>query len=234
MMSSVVTKNIRYWCTDIPSVYFCISIFTHRLWITSRVRQGLKVLPLPFILTLWFAYITSNLQTSNMNHKITNSDSDSWPQVVALDVDLPVKQAFHILHEQVAIFFSLRWNESFQSPLSIFSNFCQTNWCHFKCAFTLVNKWEWTRAFELLYGIWPVILTMILSLFLNPYSFICISFLSFSVNCWLEICICNFSDLDNLQGVFMAPLWDFCKGQFVGVLSASDFILILRGIYFIF
>ncbi|KHN26574.1 Sucrose nonfermenting 4-like protein [Glycine soja] len=30
------------------------------------------------------------------------------------------------------------------------------------------------------------------------------------------------------QGVFMAPLWDFCKGQFVGVLSASDFILILR------
>ncbi|XP_028202031.1 sucrose nonfermenting 4-like protein [Glycine soja] len=33
------------------------------------------------------------------------------------------------------------------------------------------------------------------------------------------------------QGVFMAPLWDFCKGQFVGVLSASDFILILRGPY---
>ncbi|KAK7309669.1 hypothetical protein RJT34_06586 [Clitoria ternatea] len=26
----------------------------------------------------------------------------------------------------------------------------------------------------------------------------------------------------------MAPLWDFCKGQFVGVLSALDFILILR------
>ncbi|KAL2970549.1 hypothetical protein AAZX31_15G146700 [Glycine max] len=30
------------------------------------------------------------------------------------------------------------------------------------------------------------------------------------------------------QGIFMAPLWDFCKGQFVGVLSALDFILILR------
>lgn len=30
------------------------------------------------------------------------------------------------------------------------------------------------------------------------------------------------------QGVPLAPLWDFCKGQFVGVLSASDFILILR------
>ncbi|XP_021904908.1 sucrose nonfermenting 4-like protein [Carica papaya] len=30
------------------------------------------------------------------------------------------------------------------------------------------------------------------------------------------------------QGISMAPLWDFNKGQFVGVLSASDFILILR------
>ncbi|XAR49118.1 hypothetical protein NMG60_11032189 [Bertholletia excelsa] len=30
------------------------------------------------------------------------------------------------------------------------------------------------------------------------------------------------------QGIPVAPLWDFHKGQFVGVLSASDFILILR------
>ncbi|KAM7481474.1 hypothetical protein LguiB_006057 [Lonicera macranthoides] len=30
------------------------------------------------------------------------------------------------------------------------------------------------------------------------------------------------------QGVPVAPLWDFCKGHFVGVLSALDFILILR------
>ncbi|KAK2646173.1 hypothetical protein Ddye_021368 [Dipteronia dyeriana] len=30
------------------------------------------------------------------------------------------------------------------------------------------------------------------------------------------------------QGITMAPLWDFCKGRFIGVLSASDFILILR------
>ncbi|KAI4317613.1 hypothetical protein L6164_025471 [Bauhinia variegata] len=30
------------------------------------------------------------------------------------------------------------------------------------------------------------------------------------------------------QGIPIAPLWDFCKGQFVGVLSALDFILILR------
>ncbi|KAK9265920.1 hypothetical protein L1049_012599 [Liquidambar formosana] len=30
------------------------------------------------------------------------------------------------------------------------------------------------------------------------------------------------------QGIPVAPLWDFCRGQFVGVLSALDFILILR------
>ncbi|XP_044486834.1 sucrose nonfermenting 4-like protein isoform X2 [Mangifera indica] len=30
------------------------------------------------------------------------------------------------------------------------------------------------------------------------------------------------------QGISMAPLWDFCKGRFVGILSASDFIMILR------
>ncbi|XP_024996157.1 sucrose nonfermenting 4-like protein isoform X2 [Cynara cardunculus var. scolymus] len=30
------------------------------------------------------------------------------------------------------------------------------------------------------------------------------------------------------QGISTAPLWDFCKGQFVGVLSALDFILIMR------
>ncbi|ESW19034.1 hypothetical protein PHAVU_006G091100 [Phaseolus vulgaris] len=30
------------------------------------------------------------------------------------------------------------------------------------------------------------------------------------------------------QGVSMAPLWDFCRSRFVGVLSAMDFILILK------
>ncbi|RZC22199.1 Sucrose nonfermenting 4-like protein isoform E [Glycine soja] len=30
------------------------------------------------------------------------------------------------------------------------------------------------------------------------------------------------------QGISMAPLWDFCRSQFVGVLSAMDFILILK------
>lgn len=38
----------------------------------------------------------------------------------------------------------------------------------------------------------------------------------------LQLCWSNF------QGIPTAPLWDFCKGQFVGVLSAMDFILILR------
>ncbi|KAG6400090.1 hypothetical protein SASPL_141578 [Salvia splendens] len=61
--------------------------------------------------------------------------------VIALDVELPVKQAFHILHEQLQ---------------------------------TLKNE---------------------------KYSF---------------------------QGISMAPLWDFSKGKFVGVLSAMDFILIMR------
>lgn len=32
----------------------------------------------------------------------------------------------------------------------------------------------------------------------------------------------------SFQGISIAPLWDCCKGQFVGVLSALDFILILR------
>jgi hypothetical protein len=37
-----------------------------------------------------------------------------------------------------------------------------------------------------------------------------------------------FADISYFQGISVAPLWDLCKGQFVGVLSALDFILILR------
>ena len=33
------------------------------------------------------------------------------------------------------------------------------------------------------------------------------------------------------QAIPLAPLWDFSKGQFVGVLSALDFILILREVF---
>ncbi|CAL5347043.1 unnamed protein product [Camellia sinensis] len=34
--------------------------------------------------------------------------------------------------------------------------------------------------------------------------------------------------LESGKGIPMAPLWDFCNGQFVGVLSALDFIMIVR------
>ncbi|KAB1201465.1 Sucrose nonfermenting 4-like protein [Morella rubra] len=37
-----------------------------------------------------------------------------------------------------------------------------------------------------------------------------------------------FADIRYFQGISVAPLWDFCNGQYVGVLSALDFILILR------
>ncbi|KAF5961660.1 hypothetical protein HYC85_002869 [Camellia sinensis] len=36
------------------------------------------------------------------------------------------------------------------------------------------------------------------------------------------------SETSYFQGILMAPLGDFCKGQFVGVLSALDFIMIVR------
>lgn len=38
----------------------------------------------------------------------------------------------------------------------------------------------------------------------------------------------HFSKPNYFQGIPLAPLWDFCKGRFVGVLSVLDFILILR------
>ena len=38
----------------------------------------------------------------------------------------------------------------------------------------------------------------------------------------------HLSETSYFQGIPMAPLWDFCKGQFVGVLSALDFILIIK------
>ncbi|KAB1206570.1 Sucrose nonfermenting 4-like protein [Morella rubra] len=37
-----------------------------------------------------------------------------------------------------------------------------------------------------------------------------------------------FADIRYFQGISVAPLWDFCNDQYVGVLSALDFILILR------
>ncbi|RVX22071.1 Sucrose nonfermenting 4-like protein [Vitis vinifera] len=75
-------------------------------------------------------------------------------KVITLDVDLPVKQAFHILYEQVYFLFLLK------------------------------KKQRADKA-------------------------------SNSSRC-------------SLQGISIAPLWDYFKGRFVGVLSALDFILILR------
>lgn len=39
------------------------------------------------------------------------------------------------------------------------------------------------------------------------------------------------SELYYFQGIPMAPLWDFSRAQFVGVLSALDFILIMREVH---
>ncbi|KAG6382222.1 hypothetical protein SASPL_158143 [Salvia splendens] len=86
--------------------------------------------------------------------------------VIALDVELPVKQAFHILHEQMV---------SWLSPLFVLGAFL-TSFLLVKLQ-TLKNE---------------------------KYSF---------------------------QGISMAPLWDFSKGKFVGVLSAMDFILIMRELF---
>lgn len=38
----------------------------------------------------------------------------------------------------------------------------------------------------------------------------------------------HLTEANYFQGIPTAPLWDFCKGEFVGVLSALDFVLIIR------
>ncbi|MBA0770921.1 hypothetical protein Gotri_019469 [Gossypium trilobum] len=73
-------------------------------------------------------------------------------KVIALDVNIAVKQAFHILHEQVNLFYELKKHAAVK----------------------------------------------------------------------------RLAQALHLKGIPMAPLWDSFKGQFVGVLSALDFILILR------
>ena len=45
---------------------------------------------------------------------------------------------------------------------------------------------------------------------------------------WYLVAQTHFLKEAVFQGIPVAPLWDFYKGQFVGVLSALDFILILR------
>ncbi|THF95715.1 hypothetical protein TEA_025308 [Camellia sinensis var. sinensis] len=91
-------------------------------------------------------------------------------KVIALDVNLPVKQAFHILYEQVIL--------------------------------CMCSHSEVTRRVPGMYFV-PMHFILVLLSILPP-------FLMFP------------------HGIPVAPLWDFGKGLFVGVLSALDFILILR------
>ncbi|KAI3736766.1 hypothetical protein L2E82_26751 [Cichorium intybus] len=51
--------------------------------------------------------------------------------------------------------------------------------------------------------------------------------LKFSNTYTLSISVCCFT-VTLINGISTAPLWDFSKGQFVGVLTALDFILIMR------
>ncbi|MBA0687624.1 hypothetical protein Goari_015139, partial [Gossypium aridum] len=92
-------------------------------------------------------------------------------KVVALDVDIAVKQAFHILHEQVNLINILK--------IMQIGKICTV----------IPNEGS----------------TSNVSLFLKSVI-----------------------EREDNFGIPVAPLWDSCKGQFVGVLSVLDFILILR------
>ncbi|KAK6130491.1 hypothetical protein DH2020_035749 [Rehmannia glutinosa] len=98
-------------------------------------------------------------------------------KVIALDVDLPVKQAFHILHEQVP----------------------------------LLGLPELAFLFLILRTERSMVVSQVMNI---PACILC-EFL-------------NTPLLNSFQGISMAPLWDFSKGKFVGVLSALDFILIMK------
>lgn len=66
----------------------------------SQARFGCFPINLHLRLTI---YCLSNVDHCDLVHYVPNFKTSSL-QVVALDVDLPVKQAFHILHEQVSTF----------------------------------------------------------------------------------------------------------------------------------
>ena len=80
----------------------------------------------------------------------------------------------------------------------------EASWCLFKSRYALFYKWNnWDISYFLFITYW--------------FVFGC----SRNLDLWLIY-------INSLQGIPTAPLWDFSKGQFVGVLSASDFILILK------
>jgi hypothetical protein len=65
-------------------------------------------------------------------------------------------------------------------------------------------------------------------------SFLAVIIFHFMASFTISICIIwnIFISWLNLQGIPVAPLWDSFRGQFVGLLSPLDFILILREVSF--
>jgi len=124
-------------------------------------------------------------------------------QVIALDVNLPVKQAFHILYEQVyficqlplcQLLFLLGCSSLCLSPSYKHSNIVASRPGKGR-------KWNLSEQHS------------------SNYTSRLFGFLVFANSrCF--------------QGIPLAPLWDFGKGQFVGVLGPLDFILILREVGF--
>ena len=91
-----LAKGIRSWFRGLPPPYCCIPIYTYGLWVASWVRQGLNDFP-------WISFIQmKELDQCKYIPFISHINACDF-QVIALDVDLPVKQAFHIMHEQVSL-----------------------------------------------------------------------------------------------------------------------------------
>lgn len=95
-------KVIRGWHTGLSSPCFWFLVIAHSIWATPRVRQGLDSLLWMVLFVTYFIFKSNDQWNSSTVWNLIISSV----QVVALDVDLPVKQAFHILHEQVSIFSS--------------------------------------------------------------------------------------------------------------------------------
>lgn len=85
----------------------------------SQARFGCFTISLDLRLTI---YPLSNVDHRELVIFVPNLKTISL-QVVALDVDLPVKQAFHILHEQVSTLFSPKFRIELKSILHILKDF---------------------------------------------------------------------------------------------------------------
>lgn len=83
---------IRGWSAVLPSPHICILVHTYCLWVAPRVGQGLDAPSSTFV---WYSCFLLLVWSPHRSRIML--------QVVALDIDLPVKQAFHILHEQACL-----------------------------------------------------------------------------------------------------------------------------------